>query len=1228
MSDARAAVDRMLTRFGLSAPPRTDSIVAGAGTTPGSLLRAAAALLRAAWGGERRAAAAAALALIVLALDTAPRDHPLRARLVLHLQLAQRTLAMYGDFRVSAEVRHQLAAQTQHRSPDDLVSVAARYPGGPAQRPFAPADAIEARVDALLATLPPDDLSRPGLLAGLVHAALIRYECGATGELPALWPRARTALEGVSPEHVDAPDAGRVAVLAGVAWVRAHPQDRDAVDVAVRGGRLALAATWGQTASGGVRDRHEVRTVHFALAVALMCTLPWAPEREIVDEAMEHLEAYRAEGLPDDNAAYEINMASLLAARAVVAWDAADADEAGRMLGEVLRRLPPGHPLLPHIADKAAHVGRLHSAIRRFPRTLGSMAAKFLPMMMRVAPALPPMQVRTVLPPPGARTDGPQAGPRPAPPEPPEPRHEPGPEPPAAQDPPIAVAVPPELAPLVQALTKGPGAGTAFDPAFVADAERKLRALVDDAAPGSPERAQAAGVLMAVIAMRYTQDQDAAVIDEAAALGDRLLAELPYGSRGHTDLVLAAAPWQHMRALIAMDAAALRVCCEDLRAALDRLPEDSPPRLAGEIEYANALTNLAGLTQNPVQAAEARRLIARAARRVRETPGLADLLGGMVSSYGHWADFTDATVRGDAEEARAAEVALAGVFDGEVPAVRFESARIAMGDALERHAWGDAADAAERALEALPLMTSRALGRDDRRTLLDRALLGGRYPVAHLGTDRAGDPDAAGHPDPLTGTSLSRTGCAAAIAAGRPAQGLALLEEGRAVLMNQDLEGRADLGGLAAAHPALAAEFRTLAARLRRAETPDEAGTADTGTQGYLERHIAAAEWEALLMRVRARPGFERFLLPPTEEEMRAVAAEGPVVVVNVDRLRCDALVVTERRIIVVPLRDLTEGQIALRAQKFLAAVNLRLEAPREEHERARETVLDTLEWLWHTTAEPVLCALGLTRPLPPDAPAADVPRLWWSASGPLAYLPLHAAGLQRRDQLAERRSVLDRVASSYTPTLRGLRHARRAPSGRTGGRLLAVGRPTGRGGSAGASGYEIAAISEALGGVRALEGEAATPGRVLKALRTARWVHFACHGVSDAADPSASHLALHGGTLSVGDVSRQELRYAELAVLLACHTAHSGPLPDEAVHLASAFQVAGYPQVVGALWEADDTTSAALAGHLYTALRAPAPGAVSSLDAGRALSRITRTLRTRYARSPEAWAAFVHIGR
>ncbi|MYX40196.1 hypothetical protein GTW59_03695, partial [Streptomyces sp. SID89] len=65
---------------------------------------------------------------------------------------------------------------------------------------------------------------------------------------------------------------------------------------------------------------------------------------------------------------------------------------------------------------------------------------------------------------------------------------------------------------------------------------------------------------------------------------------------------------------------------------------------------------------------------------------------------------------------------------------------------------------------------------------------------------------------------------------------------------------------------------------------------------------------------------------------------------------------------------------------------------------------------------EPVLERLGLL-----DAPAGEEwPRLWWSPGGALAALPLHAAG--HHDG---RRSVLDRVVSSYTPTVRALAYAR-----------------------------------------------------------------------------------------------------------------------------------------------------------------------------------------------------------
>lgn len=84
------------------------------------------------------------------ALHSVDRNAPERPRLVLHLQLAERTVEnVFGDLRLSAEVDHQLAAETAQRPTYDQVAVAAAYPDMPAQQPFRPADPIEDHVLAL-----------------------------------------------------------------------------------------------------------------------------------------------------------------------------------------------------------------------------------------------------------------------------------------------------------------------------------------------------------------------------------------------------------------------------------------------------------------------------------------------------------------------------------------------------------------------------------------------------------------------------------------------------------------------------------------------------------------------------------------------------------------------------------------------------------------------------------------------------------------------------------------------------------------------------------------------------------------------------------------------------------------------------------------------------------------------------------------------------------------------
>ena len=44
------------------------------------------------------------------------------------------------------------------------------------------------------------------------------------------------------------------------------------------------------------------------------------------------------------------------------------------------------------------------------------------------------------------------------------------------------------------------------------------------------------------------------------------------------------------------------------------------------------------------------------------------------------------------------------------------------------------------------------------------------------------------------------------------------------------------------------------------------------------------------------------------------------------------------------------------------------------------------------------------------------LPRIWWCPTGPLAFLPLHAAGLHDSDEPGTK--IFDYVVSSYLPTI------------------------------------------------------------------------------------------------------------------------------------------------------------------------------------------------------------------
>ncbi|WP_254711562.1 CHAT domain-containing protein [Streptomyces sp. TRM64462] len=488
--------------------------------------------------------------------------------------------------------------------------------------------------------------------------------------------------------------------------------------------------------------------------------------------------------------------------------------------------------------------------------------------------------------------------------------------------------------------------------------------------------------------------------------------------------------------------------------------------------------------------------------------------------------------------------------------------------------------------DLLPKLTGRALGRESQETRLREV------------------------------ASLANVAAAVELTAGRPREALIRLEQGRGVLLAQALRLRSRHDDLVAASPRLAERYEQVCADLvARQRSPEQ-------------RKASAAEFDQVVREIRALRGFGHFHRPPDWARLSEAAALGPVAVINVSPLRCDALLLHRRSgrgaVEVLPLPGVTADEIARRADAFQAAVT-KLATPGttggERYVIDRE-VKRTLRWLGDEIVKPVLARLGLGSPV---EPGALPPRLWWCPTGVLSLLPLHAALLEGEGRPG---SVYahDCVVSSYVPTLGSLLHARDTPApdaGRTS--LVAVAVDAGDGHSPlAALAQELSATEELTGHRTELRDTAATPEAVLAALRTHTHAHLACHGVRDPAAPSHSRLLLHGGHVTLRELAAERLRDAELAYLSACHSAAPGhELADEVISVASAFQLCGYRQVVGSLWTVDDTMGPLLAREVYRLLAAP-----DSPGAAHALHRAVGTLREHpHYREPLFWASVIHSG-
>ncbi|KAF4457821.1 TPR domain-containing protein [Fusarium austroafricanum] len=480
-----------------------------------------------------------------------------------------------------------------------------------------------------------------------------------------------------------------------------------------------------------------------------------------------------------------------------------------------------------------------------------------------------------------------------------------------------------------------------------------------------------------------------------------------------------------------------------------------------------------------------------------------------------------------------------------------------------KSAWHRAYENARTVVNLIPLLSPQSLRNSDKQYVLGQ--------IAGFASDAA----------------------AVALQAGqRPLCALDLLEQGRGILAASIEEMRTDIGDLREKHPVLATDFIRLQDEFGRPTTPkrdNELKRSPITPSDDL--YHAAEELVKLLVTIRQEPGFERFLLSPSEEEMRNAAVYGPVIVINTSRYRCDALLIEQDQIRSVALPSLDYYTIESRARSG----NL-------EGSQA-------LAWLWDRAAEPILSALRVT-----DPPADDNwPHVWWIPTGPLTRFPLHAAGYHGGGSTE---TVLDRVVSSYSPSVKAIIHARQRPFGvSSSARALVVAMD---------STPECIALPFALKELKVLREvfksmaiNAIEPGRrvseVMVQMLRCDIFHFAGHGHTDRQDPSKSNLILEDGKLMVANLLEQNLRRTSpfLAYLSACGTGrvHNERFFDENLHLISAFQLAGFRHVIGTLWEVNDRLCVDVARITYEEIR---DGGMTDESVCLGLHKAIRELRRR----------------
>ncbi|KAJ7912957.1 CHAT domain-containing protein, partial [Mycena leptocephala] len=486
-----------------------------------------------------------------------------------------------------------------------------------------------------------------------------------------------------------------------------------------------------------------------------------------------------------------------------------------------------------------------------------------------------------------------------------------------------------------------------------------------------------------------------------------------------------------------------------------------------------------------------------------------------------------------------------------------------------------------------------------------------------------------------------RDAAAAAITFGLHEKAVVWLEQGRSIIWGQFLSLRTPVDDLRDRYPLLADELVRLSTQLEVAGTrqtdldADNSGTEQSLQSIAQQAHENAHKRAELLRRIRELKGFDRFLLPKTISELLSAAQRGSVIIVNLSSTTCDVLVLKnslDNQVVHVPIPEFTpqHAETLIRSIGNLVPYGGRSDRligdRKGNFDSSEDQFSHILSELWVKLVKPVLNVLSIK-------PVKDNwKRIWWCPTGPLASLPIHAAGLYGKDE-GFGSKLADFVVSSYTPSLVALIEGFRARSElQMRPQLLAVGQSSSSGQSYLPGTQEeierIEAHARDKLPVLRLEEHSATVDSVQQAMTCHSWVHFACHGVQRISNPTESALLLaEQERLTLSSIIKLSLPHADFAFLSACQTATGDrKLQEEAVHLAAGMLLAGYRGVIATMWTIMDTDAPQVAGDVYEHMFKISPDPTRAAEA---LHLAIRKLREDSSgRKPFfRWVPFIHVG-